>query len=403
MKESKFGTYLLTKFRNISPKLYSYYLSYRIPNSIWEFHDHWYKVIEQSKIELQECDNEIYSISEDLRIKSLNDFVNKYGEDNIKILIQSETPDKGIGADSIFSNWVSALNYMGVNAKIVYNDQNVTAEILRFEPTLFFTSDHYTYLDRIDWCQIKKYRDRNNMLIALTASAAHDGNSVNKTRIANAIERNVDFFISFRTEEYINTYLWEWKSAGFNVLSIPFGANPLVHYCLNNNFKPLDFIFFGSTNPIKSKNYIDYLLPILLKYKGFVNGPGWKSNMLNVKRDFHSVYYSFAKIGLNLHIPISLEINSEINERSFILASSGVFQIMDNPKALNNFFTNEAIVVCENPKEFYNSFKYFLANPRARIPFQINSLKQVYEKNTIFHRMTTLLDFLKNHKNNEID
>lgn len=403
MKELKFGTYFLTKLKNLSPKLYSYYLSFRIPNSIWEFHDFWYKEIEQSKVELIESNNEIFSISEVLRNKLLNDFKNKYQEENIKILIQSETPEKGIGADSIFSNWVTALNYMGVNAKIVYNDQNVTSEILKFKPTLFFTSDHYTYLDKIDWDQIKKYRKQNNMLIALTASAAHDGNSNNKTRIDNAIDRNIDFFISFRTEEYINAYLYEWKSAGYNVLSIPFGANPLVHYCLNNNFKPFDFIFFGSTNPIKSKNYINYLLPILLKFKGFLNGPGWKNNMSNVKRDRHSLYYSFSKIGLNLHIPISLETNSEINERSFILASCGVFQIMDNPKALNNFFTNEAIVACDNPIEFFNKFKYFLDNPQARIPFQINSLKQVYEKNTIFHRMTTLIEFLKNYKNNEIN
>jgi spore maturation protein CgeB len=102
--------------------------------------------------------------------------------------------------------------------------------------------------------------------------------------------------------------------------------------------------------------------------------------------------YALGAIGINLHIPVSLDLCSEVNERTFILACCGMFQLCDAPKALRRFFPGIAVPSAENPSEYADMFSYFLKDPEKRLPYQLASLTAVYEGNTIFHRMTRFLD-----------
>ena len=94
-----------------------------------------------------------------------------------------------------------------------------------------------------------------------------------------------------------------------------------------------------------------------------------------------------AVIGINLHLPISLEQVSEVNERTYILACCGLFQLTDAPKSLYQVFKPDAIVSADTPSEYQDKFEYYLRRPEARLPFILKSLEGVYAGHTIFHRM----------------
>jgi hypothetical protein len=385
----------MTLINRIGNRLNSLYINHSISNKFWKENEIWMDKLKDMNINSHSEEDELYILSNKLRQKNLSFYENKYIQSGIRVLIQAETPEKGIGSFSIFKNWISSLEFMGIKAEIVFNNENIFEKIKKFKPTFFFTSDHISYLSKIDWENLQSFRKENPFLLAFTASAKHDGNPNEDKRIEFAKKQNVDFFITFRVEEYITNYLSNWTDAGFPVLSIPFAANPLYHYYIPNNNKVFDYIFLASSNPEKSGQYIKYLLKIINNNMGFINGPGWKNNLDLLKREWHSHFYSFAKIGLNLHIPVSLDIKCEINERSFILASCGVFQIMDNPLALNDFFSSKSIVVANNSKDYFEKFNYFLNNPKEKYSYQYNSLVDIYESNTIFHRMDKLITFLK--------
>ena len=68
---------------------------------------------------------------------------------------------------------------------------------------------------------------------------------------------------------------------------------------------------------------------------------------------------------------------------------------MDNPLALNDFFSSKSIVVANNSKDYFEKLNYFLNNPKEKYSYQYNSLVDIYESNTIFHRMDKLITFLK--------
>ena len=105
-----------------------------------------------------------------------------------------------------------------------------------------------------------------------------------------------------------------------------------------------------------------------------LNGPGWKKgDNYIIPQNLHSKFYSYSKIGLNLHIDLSLKYNSEINERTFILAACGVFQICDNPKSLNDFFRKESIVSAKDSSEYIKFCKHFLVNEEERNSYRSNS------------------------------
>lgn len=384
--------------KQINSKLYSKMqmsiLRHRFNNSFWE---NTARIIERVHTDQNVIieNDDFFHLANGYRENCLNFYFNKYIKSTIRILIQAERPGVGIGSFSIFNNWVKALNYMGIDAEIVYNDESILDKINLFNPTLFFTSDSSTYLKKIDWDALNEYRKSNKLLLAFTASSFHDGNTANEPRLEFAIKNKVDFFISFRTNEYIDDFLSTWKKAGFDVLSIPFSANPLYHYYIPSEEKYIDYIFLASNNPDKSNQHISYLKGDIIKKNTLINGPGW-TNSFNtwIPQSKHSLFYSKSKIGLNLHIDISLNYNSEINERTFILSACGVFQICDKPLAMNNFFDENAIITADNEKEYHDFCRYFISRPHERLKYSKNAIKQLYDNNTTFNRMDVLVNYL---------
>lgn len=348
-----------------------------------------YKTIEQNSI--------IKDKSEKLRKQTFLKFKNQFSQYDIKILIHIPN-EFSMGGQSVFQNWSDGLTFQGIKTKYIPWNRPFNSIIDRFKPDVIITSDHSLYLNQFDWDYIKSYREKHKLILILTASHEKEGNSSNQLRLENAKLKNVDFFISFQNEDFIRTNYSDWENYGYDILSVPFSGNPLIYqYTEIENY--YDFSFLGSSNPEKVYRYYKYFSKIFHNYNGIIFGPGWNLSKYKIlDRKYHKYFYNLASIGLNLHIPSQISNNSEINERTYSIACNGTFQIIDNPKALKLLFPEvDKVVTSGSSKEYIDKFEYYLNNPSERIPYTLYGLEQIYNQNTIFHRMDKFVNYLINY------
>lgn len=367
----------------------------RLPQRLWNEQAAWLAVVKElagKPLPADDAAGPVFALSQRLRKQALDAYRDRYaGRENLRVMLHVPSSVSSMGGNSLFSNWCDGLRHMGVNCEMLETGRPAHEEIERFKPTVFFTSDHASYLRWIDWSRLRTHRERHPLALVLTASAEHDGNTPAGPRLKQARERNVDFFVSFREQEYIAEHLGSWTAEGYDVVSVPFSANPTLQFHVPCEPKPLDFVFLASINPEKAARYWRYHAGILPKYRGLLNGPGWGQDELILARSYHAHAYALGAIGINLHIPTSLDLLTEINERTFILACCGAFQLCDAPQVLRRFFPESAVVSAATPAEYVEKFAHYLKNPGQRVSFQIESLKAVYQSHTIFHRMINFL------------
>jgi hypothetical protein len=216
----------------------------------------------------------------------------------------------------------------------------------KFKPTVFLSSDHVSYLDRIDWSILEDYKKKNRLLVGLTASISEYGNSPLNERLNWAQNNGIDFYYSFRSQEYLLTRK-EYRpfyDSDYNILTIEFGANPLLYIPLPGIERDLYYVFLASSNPDKWERYFKYLPKIVNKYPGFIDGPGWLTINKWADRSIHRYLYARSRVGINLHIADSIDWPSELNERTYILAACGVPQLVDNAMLLGNRFEGKCFL-----------------------------------------------------------
>jgi len=369
---------------------------FRMPRELWTEHGAWIatcKGLSQFMPSPGANGGPVFELAQTLRQETLGLYKNRYEKyPNLRVLIHVPPARVSMGGNSLFQNWVEGLKHMGVHCAMIENGTSVNDTIERFKPTVLFTSDNHSYSRWIDWARLQTFRSRYPMTVAMTAAVEFDGVESILTRLKIARERDIDFFVSFREPEYNAEYLKDWIREGFDVLSIPFSANPVSQFHVPFDPKPLDYVFLASINSEKALRYWKYYVNLLPKYRGIINGPGWRQDELILDRKYHSFLYALGSIGINLHIPVSIDLPTEINERTFILACTGTFQLCDAPMVLRRFFPETAVPSASTPAEYAEQFKYYLENPEKRVSCQLESLRSVYNGHTIFHRMIKFLD-----------
>ena len=373
---------------NIKTKIHSFNIIDNLNKSIDIFNDQ---------------NNEIKDKCNNLRENTLIKYKDLYKKYNLKFMIH--VPNTfSMGGKSVFENWIEGLNYLGVECKAIpwnfYNNKFID----QFKPNLIITSDHHLYLNQLDWNYLKNYKKEHNCLFSLSASHEKEGNTLNQQRLEVAKENKVDFYFSFYNQDYISNNYGEWSDYGYDIISIPFSGNPLTYFFEELSVNKYDYTFLGSTNPEKAGRYYKFFSRIFRKYEGLIIGPGWNfNNDKLLDRRLHNKYYHSGNIALNLHIPSQIEHNTELNERTFSIASCATFQLIDNPKALSTFFpeTNK-VAYANNPKEYHDLFRYFINYPEKRTSYILYALKIIYKKNTIFHRMSNLIEYVININSNSI-
>lgn len=330
------------------------------------------------------------------RIK--NEFTGRYKHlHNIRIMIHRPDYNMSPAGYSLFNNFAQGFEFLGIPVKLHAFTDPLADVLNSFKPSVFLTSDNGQYLDNIDWHAMEEYREKEKMLLGLTASLEQYGNTPLDGRLAWGKDHGVNFYFSFRAPEYIadRKEYREFDNEGFPVFNLEFGANPLIHYPVPGIDKDLDYIFLASINPDKWRRCVEYCGPLFREYPGLIHGPGWpamRDQSIVQARD--RFLYARAKVGINLHLQEQIDWPCELNERTFILAACGVPQLIDHPGLLLKRFSAESMFIAETPGQYMELFKYLLHNREEAERRALSAQREVFEKYTIFHSVEKFIDQL---------
>jgi hypothetical protein len=322
-------------------------------------------------------------------------FQGKYRDvQNLRILVHVPPSSVSPGGYSLFTNFLTSLDYLGIPTRALEWGQSIETHLREFNPTLFMTSDHGAYLNKIDWNAVLKYRQVHALKVGLTASPEEQGNAPLHDRLDWARLHDVTFYYSFHSPEHLSSHNWYTRffERGYRIHSIEFGANPLLYYPVPNIQRDINFVFLASSNQDKWDRYFKYLPALLSRYTGVVDGPGWSHSARWSPPPAHRYLYARAKVGINLHISDSIDWSSELNERTYILAACGVPQLLDNPKLLRDRFSDRCFFVAQNPDEYFRLFLHMIANPKETQKRALLAQQEVFARHTTFHRAD---DFIK--------
>lgn len=325
-----------------------------------------------------------------LRAEALKLFKDRHAEGlkHLRFLIHTPPSLASPGGYSAFNNLLEGLSYLGIKCRALNWEESIESVLEEFRPTIFLSSDNHSYLSRINWDSVRKFRLENPLKIGLTASLEEYGNSPLKERLAWGKKNRIDFYFSFRSPEYVRSRAEyaPFFSEGYSVFSVEFGANPLLYFPVAGVQKDLDYVFLASNNPDKWARYVEFLPDILRGNVGFLDGPGWKFSEKWLSPKGHRFAYARARVGINLHIDDSVQWASELNERTYILAACGVPQVVDAALLLSSRFDKKSLFIAESPSDYKRLFEQALRDPLEATARALRAQKEVYSRHTSFHR-----------------
>lgn len=299
---------------------------------------------------------------------------------------------------SWFMNICDGLEHLGLPVIRWHQGTQIQTILENFKPTVIFANDAEIYhpngyLNYLDWDFIRDYRKCNTLQIGLVASPYRKASRELSIRLAHSRKLGIDFYYSFQAPEFIARHHIGYKIAGFPVLTLEFGANPLVYYPVPDIRRDLDYVFLGSAHFEKWEQYTRYFSQVMRSHSGLVVGPFWPKAFRTRLDDVLNRYaYARARVGLNLHVAFQLEDATELNERAYNLAACGVPQLIDAPKLLPERFRPESLFLGRTPTEYADQFRYILKEPESARDRARNALEDVLTRHTVFHRADYLLE-----------
>jgi hypothetical protein len=307
------------------------------------------------------------------------------GKTRERILIQVPDPVSSPAGYSLFTNMAESLEFLGVPTHILEWHEPIQLSLKTFQPTVLLSSDHPSYLNRIDWNAVRRYQESTPLQVGLTASLAEYGSEPLGGRLTWAKQHGISFYYSFRDEDYVQgrEAYRPFFDAGYPMLYMPFGANILYYYPVAGFARDLDFVLIAS----KKKEHMHFMKNIVNRYSGFIDGPGWKhAPHFRFMRERDRYVYARAKIGLNVHLPEQINWACEVNERTYQLAACGVPQVIDHPKLLDKLFSRDAMFVADTPKQYAVLFKMIINDPLLGQQRALQAQREVFDQYTTFHR-----------------
>jgi len=320
-------------------------------------------------------------------------FLNQYQHSGERILIHVPSAESSPAGYSLFTNLAECLNYMGVPTAILDWGDDSKSLLNTFKPTVLLTSEHDSYLNQIDWDDVKQYKENQLLKVGITAPLLENDVAPNTPKVQWAKENQIDFFYSFRDAQYLTTQAvyQELIDQGFPLLCLPWGANILRYYPVGGLERDLNYVLIAS----RKREHILYLREISKRYAGFIDGPGWNHiKDFRFNRDRDRFIYSRARVGLNVHLPEQLHAVYELNERTYQLAACGVPQLIDHPQLLDKTFSKAAVFVADNPAQYTELFEELMHNPQLGEKAALIAQQEVFANHTTFHRAQAFLNAL---------
>ena len=205
-----------------------------------------------------------------------------------------------------------------------------------------------------------------------------------------------DAFFCFDQE-----YIPRVKDLGVhNVFVLPNAANgQMIAGRPNNDQKKFDLCFVGSCDDERARQLME-----LSEYSILVGGPYWGDCLQNVK-NFHVVdkvispvefesYYRSARIGINFH---GTNCKSGLNNRTFDISATGVFQLVPKLSAAKECFKiEEELVLYDSSQDLIEKIDYYLHEKGLREQIGYRAHLRTVREHTYEHRMVSMLERLEN-------
>lgn len=331
----------------------------------------------------------------ELRQKVVQQYRNRCSDyQHLRILVHVPPANVSSAYASLCANFVQSFRFLGIEARELRWFDSTSEMLERFQPTVLLTTDHESYLSRIDWQTVQDYRKVKLLRIGLNASLQEYGNTPLKQRLDWAQQHEVDFYYSFKTQPYVRRRYQAILEKGYEIFTIEFGANPLLYYPVPGLERDLNYVFLGSTNPDKQPRYYAYLGHFWKTYPGYIDGPWWSLIPRFGDAETHRYICARAKVALNLHIQNQIDWAGELNERTYNLAACGVPQLIDAPKLLFARFQPDSFFVARTPGEYELLFTKILRDPEEAQRRALQAQQEVFARHTVFHRAEQFINEL---------
>lgn len=158
--------------------------------------------------------------------------------------------------------------------------------------------------------------------------------------------------------------------------------------------------YVGGYWPYKSINLDKYILPFTFpstKWHVRLFGNGWNGvNAIGtITNDEAAKHYSNADIIPHVVEPHASDIYGDIPLRYMEVAACGGFAISCPVVGIRDVFTENELVVAENPRDFQEKIVHYLNNPAERESFKFLARKKVCSAHTNLHRCKQLLEIIE--------
>jgi Glycosyl transferases group 1 len=306
-------------------------------------------------------------------------------------------------AFSLFQNLGMGLSFLGI--PVAYwehwgSGTPLETALEDFRPSLLLSVDHRWYgrnppVGQASVQAVHDYRRGQRLVLGLSCNDFPTEPGTCRQNTADARSVGADFFYSYQAEGFVRDRYRTFADRGFPVLSLEFGANPLLFHPLPGITRDLDYVYLASVNAEKWEREFAYFSRVFHNHSGFILGPGWPRTNAQILPPHHLRFlYARAKVGVNLHVPFQVADPTELNERAYNLAASGTPQLMDNPALLPERFGPNCVYSAADPEEYYRQFRRILERPDEAAERAINALECVLRRDTVFHRANRLVEFV---------
>jgi hypothetical protein len=344
---------------------------------------------------------EIVRVGQDLRKSVIDEYANKYSHTGYRVLFHM--PPVGVGV-TWFKDLMECLEHTGIPCTAVpMSSTDLKIRWEAFHPNVFISMDLPKVLRSLDLDFILNYKKQSGCCRLFTPiTKYHFPKSGMSTqdhwRLGIAQKgQSADAFFCMMAPEWFDEFFAEWVQSGFTYLSLPNGSNPFRHYPVNG-VKEWDFFVVTSFSVDRAQVTRQYLKPILENYYGLWAGTGWKFGKKEIGAASLRDYYARVCISTNPLMPFLTRYQAETTERSFTATACGAFQITNWTPVTDRFFPEDELACVNSPKEFYDTFIYYLSQPGERNQIVMRGMKRVFQEHTYFHRIDQFVNFLENHK-----
>jgi hypothetical protein len=312
-------------------------------------------------------------------------------------------------------------------------------DLVRFfeekQPEIFITGSHFYYQKQLDFKLLKKYRDRNGLVVfvkidfwrsPLSRVRINEAKSLEddpKTvrMIKDGVMGDVFFHVVEQDDKRMHGFD---KGTGQQFHTIPLAADKIALQPSFDRKFASDISFIGTYLPEKRSFFNDYVFPLRNKYNLQIYGQDWTKNermmgwiqrvgqyfnvpvlrslqKAKLRLEDEAKIYASSLVSINIHEQYQRDFGGDCNERTFKIPLCSGFEITDDVKCIAKYFKeDEEIIIAKNQKDWFEKIDYFIKNPEKRLPVIAAGKMNVLKNHTYHNRAEDIIRIYQGHKQN---